>query len=123
MTELFQLLPPLHSEKAAKVGGSEGRAVGWVGGGGGGEEGGDWVTELEVFRRRLDLLVARNRAEGRLDKENGRSTRVVGTGEEEEVMLLEALEMQQASSESRQARGLGRNSENSVHRDSTGQIY
>jgi hypothetical protein len=58
-----------------------------------------------------------------LDKENGRSTRVVGTGEEEEVMLLEALEMQQASSESRQARGLGRNSENSVHRDSTGQIY
>ena len=74
---------------------------------------------------------------------------MVGTGEEEEAMLLEALEMQQASSESRQARGLGRNSkkkkcqytsdsassesrqardlgrnsENSVHSDCTGQTY
>jgi hypothetical protein len=58
--------------------------------------------------------VARNRADGGLQEEDGRSTRAVGTGEEEESMLLEALEMQQASSESRQARGLGRSYETKV---------
>eukprot|EP00802_Teleaulax_amphioxeia_P005301 Tamp_05305.p1 GENE.Tamp_05305~~Tamp_05305.p1 ORF type:complete len:328 (+),score=41.02 Tamp_05305:1884-2867(+) len=82
------------------------------GGGGGGEMNGagggrGWETLLDVFRKRLDSARACNITKGGLREDEVRTTRIVGkTMNEEEAMLLEAFELQMASSERRQARGL-----------------